>query len=225
MLILYGENIVLSRKRLNEKIADFQGEVTRLAGEQVDLTQLKQATESSSLFDLKRLIIIEGIFSCRPSKRKEEVLTYLKENPPQNLIIWEGKKIDGRTLAPFPGAKVEKFDLTPLIFKLLDALAPNNQRSCLTLLHQCLAQDSPEMVFYMLARQIGLLIMAKDLGKKGLRKMAGWQQNKLLHQTAKFDLPRLLWFHQQLLKTDWQQKTGRAPLPLSAELDLLIASL
>ncbi len=225
MLILHGENIVLSRKRLNEKITNFKGEVVRLEGNQINLTKLKQVVESQSLFGQDRLIIIENVFARRPSKEKEETLHYLKKNSPDNLIVWEGKKIDGRVLASFSGAKVEKFALTPLVFHFLDSLAPDNQKNSLTLLHQCLNQDSTEMVFYMLARQIRFLIMANDLGEKGLKNMASWQKTKLTRQAKKFTLPQLLSLHRKLLKIDWQQKTGQASLPLSSQLDLLIASL
>lgn len=225
MLVLQGENIVLSRKRLIEIAGRFKGETLRLEGDQLDLTQLKQALESQSLFGAERLVVIENLFSRRPSKAKEETLHYLKAENPENLVIWEGKKIDGRTLASFNKAKVENFELTPFIFKFLDSLAPGNQKKSLTLLHQCLEQDLPEIVFYMLARQVRLLLLAKDLGKKGLAKMASWQQNKLGQQASKFELMKLLQLHQQLLKIDWQQKTGQSPLSLASQLDLLVASL
>jgi len=235
MLILHGENIVLSRKRLTEKIGEFKtrlkgstlqkGEIIRLEGKTTNLTELKQAVESGSLFGQERLVVIENIFSCRPSKEKEEILGYLKKNNPENLIIWEGKTIDGRVLTPFSGVKVEKFALTPIIFKFLDSLAPGNQKNSLFLLHQCLNQELPEMVFYMLARQVRLLIIAADLGEKGLSNLSEWQRVKFLRQAKKFNLGQLLHLYRQLLKIDWQQKTGETPLSLASQLDLLIACL
>jgi DNA polymerase III delta subunit len=228
MLILHGENLVASRKRLKEEIDNFKlkfkGEVVRFAGNQLDLTQIKQAVESSSLFGQNRLIVIENLFSSPPSTEKQKIIDYLKQTSPKNLLIWERKKIDNRVLIPFKAREI-KFDLTPIIFRFLDSLAPNNQKLSLSLLHQCLVLNTPEMVFYMLGRQIRLLIIAADLGENGLIEIPQWRQNKLISQAKKFGLTRLLQLYRQLLKIDWQQKTGQTPFDLTSQLDLFIASL
>lgn len=225
MLILHGENIERSRRALNEKIKRFSGEIIRLEGEKLDLGELKQAVESSSLFGQERLIIIENLFSRRPSKEKEELLKYCKLENPENLIVWGGKKIDGRILAPFTLARIERFDLTPIIFKFLDSFSPTNKKLSLALLHQCLTQETPEMVFYMVCRQAKDLIITADLGKENLDELPPWKREKLIRQAGKFGLKKLLTLYQQLLQIDYQQKTGKTPLSLSSQLDLLIASL
>lgn len=228
MLIFHGGNLVTSRKRLKEEIDNFKlrfkGEVVRLEGDKLNLTQIKQAVESSSLFGKNRLIVIESFFSAPPSAEKQKIIDYLKKTSPKNLLIWEGKKIDGRILVPFK-ARLVQFDLTPVIFRFLDSLAPGNQKISLFLLHQCLSQDTPEMIFYMLGRQIRLLIIAADLGEKGLTQVPEWKRNKLISQAEKFGLTRLLQLYRQLLKIDWQQKTGQTPFDLASQLDLFIASL
>ena len=225
MLILHGENTVLSRHKLIGFTQNFKGEIVRLEGEKMSLTDLKQAVESSSLFGQKRLVIVENLFTRRPSTDKEKLLKYLKEQKPTNLIIWERKTIDGRSLISFRFAQIEKFVIPSIIFKFLDSLSPNNKKNTLNFFHQNLYQEPPEMVFYMLTRQIRNLLIVKDLGEKGLEKMAPWQKAKLARQAKQFSLKQLLSFYQQLLKIDWQQKTGRAAMPLISQLDLLIASL
>lgn len=226
MIILHGKNIIQSRQKLKNLIDDFKvkGEVLRFEGNEIDLVSLNQSLESSSLMGENRLIIIENIFSGRKTNEKGKILNYLKKVSPKNLIIWEGEKIDGRTLSSFK-ARILRFDLSPLIFRFLDSFVPNNSEASLILLHQCLEQDSPEMVFYMLSRQIRLLILAADLGKKGLGKMEEWQKEKLIRQAQKFGLIRLLKIYRKLLKIDWEQKTGQTPLDLTSQLDLLITSL
>lgn len=225
MLILHGENVVLSRQELSKVVDHFPGEVTRLEANQLDLTSLKQALESVSLFGQDRLVILENLFSRRASREKENLLRYLKKNQPENIVLWEGKTIDGRSLNPFSKAEIKKFALTPFVFRFLDSLAPDNQKDSLSLLHRSLNQDPAEMVFYLLARQVRYLIIALDLGEKGLERMASWQKAKFFRQAKKFDLAKLLWLHQELLRIDYEQKTGQAPLSLSGQLDLLIASL
>ena len=67
----------------------------------------------------------------------------------------------------------------------------------LTFLKQAIKKDSPEMVFYMLARRIRELIIALDLGKEGL-KGAPWQIGRLIHQAKNFTLEQLTSIYQRL---------------------------
>lgn len=228
MIILHGENNLLSRQKLTNEIANFklktQGEILRYDGNNLNLMDLRQSLESISLWGNSRLVIIENLFSGRASKEKQKIIDYLKKTAAQNLIIWEGKKIDGRTLTSFKG-QVLRFDLDPVIFRFLDSLSPGNTKNSLILLHQCLAQDSPEIIFFMLAKQIRFLILAADLGKKGLAQMENWRAEKLIRQARYFTLIKLMKIYRQLLKIEVQQKTGRTPFTLSSQLDLLIASL
>jgi DNA polymerase III delta subunit len=239
MMILHGENNLLSRQKLTNEIANFklktQGEILRHDGHNLNLMDLRQSLESASLFRAKRetrvsllgdsrLVIIENLFSGRVGKEKQKIIDYLKKTVAQNLIIWEGKKIDGRTLTSFKG-QVLRFDLDPVIFRFLDSLSPGKAKISLTLLHQCLTQDPPEIIFFMLARQIRHLILAADLGKKGLGQMESWRAEKLIRQARYFTLIKLMKIYRQLLKIEVQQKTGQTPFTLSSQLDLLIASL
>lgn len=224
MIILHGENIVASRKRLTNELEKFSGEKIRLESSNLTLTEAKQALESASLFGQDKLVVIESLFSGRPSKKKETLLDYLKSEQPKNLIIWEGKAIDGRKLVSFQKSKIENFKLTAVIFKFLDSLGSSKKIS-LGFLHQVINQESPEMVFYMLVRRISLLLIAKDLGPKGLQKMADWQKSRLVAQAKRFSLNQLLKCHRQLLEIDYQQKTGQSVTPLNSSIDLLVVSL
>lgn len=225
MEILHGENIVFSRQKLTEKIKNFDGEVIWLEGKKIDLGELKQAVESGSLFGKKRLVVIENLFSTRSTKAILEAIKYLKNIEPKDLIIWEGKKIDGRRLTGFGKAQVYYFRLPSLLFRFLDSLSPKNKKNSYKLLHQCLEWEAPELIFYMLERQLRLLIIASDLGKKGLFNMADWQKAKLLRQADNFPLERLILQYRQLQKLEYQHKTGKTLLPLSSQLDLWLAAL
>jgi len=225
MLILHGENINRSRRFLTEQKKNFGGEVINLEGDKINLNDLKQAIESKSIFGEEKLIVVSGLFSRRPSKEKEELLKYCRQESPKNLIIWEGKKIDGRLLRHFPLARIEQFELTPIIFRFLDSFSPKNKKHSLILLHQCLTQDSPELVFFMLCRHVRDLIIAVDLGKRGLEQLPSWKQSKLISQAKMFGLEKLITLYGQLLEIDYQQKTGRSALSLASQLDLLVANL
>lgn len=226
-MILHGENTVLSRQRLQEEIEAFKtkkkGEVLKFEGNNLSLADLQQALESLSLLEENRLIILENIFSGRPSKEKSNIIAYLKKSNPANLIIWEAKKIDGRILSSFK-TQVLRFDLPLVIFRFLDSLAPGNITQSINLFHQSLEQDPPELIFYLLARQIRLLILAADLGEKGLGQMKDWQKGKLIRQAKKFGLIKLIKIYKELLQIDWQQKTSQTPFNLVSQLDLFLAS-
>jgi DNA polymerase III delta subunit len=229
MLILHGANILASRKVLIEQKGTAKAkeiEVIDLEGKELDLTKLTQALESASLFGQDRLVVIESFFSLPKSKNKEEILDYLKTQLGANLIIWEGRKIDGRILKSFAGkAKIQEFKLPVVIFKFLESLQPGQPRLSLELLHQTLKTEPPELAFYMIARQVRYLLIAKDLGNKGLSGFAPWQQARYLRQAEKFSFDQLLKLHRNLLQIDWEQKTGRAAFPLKSALDLLVLNL
>lgn len=225
MLILHGDNLMASRQILTGKIKNFSGEVIRLDAKKINLTDLKQALETHSLFGQKKLVAIENLFSRQKSKEKEALTNYLKENKPPNLIVWEGKTIDGRALTSFKFAQIQKLVVPTVIFKLVDSLSPQNKKNSLSWLSQCLKSQPAEMIFYMICRQINLLIIAADLGSEGLEKMAPWQKMNLVRQAKNFSLNQLIDIYRQLLEIEYQQKTGRASLPLKSQLDLLITSL
>ena len=225
MVIFHGENTALSRQRLNELVEKFKGEVVKLEGEKLTLTELQQAVESRSIFGPDKLVVVFGFFSRRPSKEKEKLLDYCQKENPQNLIIWEEKEIDGKILGKFKGARIEFFDLPKIIYKFLDSLSPFNKKPSLLLLHQCLKKEAPERIFYYLCRRVEQLIIVADLGKKGLENLKDWQKEKLIRQAKAFGLEKLINLYQKLLEIDYQQKTGQTPFSLISSLDLLIASL
>ena len=225
MVIFHGENTALSRQRLNQLIEKFRGEVVKLEGEKITLSELQQAVESQSIFGADKLVVIFGLFSRKPSKEKEKLLDYCQKENPQNLIVWEEKKIDGRALISFKKVKIELFDLPKIIYKFLDSLSPFNKKTSLLLFHQCLKKEVPERIFYFLCRHIEQLIIAADLGKRGLENLPDWKKEKLLRQAKAFGLEKLINLYHKLLAIDYQQKTGKSPFSLISSLDLLIAYL
>jgi DNA polymerase III delta subunit len=225
MIIIHGNDTTLSRQKLTGLVDQFQGELIRLDGRQCSLGEFKQALESESLFENERKVVIENIFSRPTGKEKELLMKYLKNVRPANVICWEGKKIDGRTLKAFAKSQIISFNLQPVIFQFLDSVFPDNQPRCLTYLHQVLKTEAPELVFFLLAGRIRDLLIAQSTGHAGLTKKAPWQQSKLIRQAEFFEPSRLLKIHRHLLEIDRQIKTGQTPFDLKSHLDLLIASI
>lgn len=223
---LHGENIVKSRQALMEIINQSREnglEVEILNGQQLTLDQLRPALSSGSLFGSGKLVVVENLFSSPSSKRKEKLIEYLKKAKlDQDLVLWEGKEIKGKLPVNFSAFP---FKLPAIIFNFLDSLKPGNQLESLRLLEDVKVSDEEEMIFYLLVRQIRYLVLAKDLGEKGLNELQSWQKNKFLSQAESFSLAQLISINQKLLEIDHQQKTSQSPLSFASSLDLLVASI
>lgn len=226
---LHGDNLVLSRNKYNQLISQAKlekKEIISIEGKTVTLTKLIQSLESSSLFGHDKLIFIENLFTRQKSKEKDNITKYLKnEKISPDIIFWEKKEISGKTLRWLPkNWQYQLFKTPVIIFKLLDSIKPNNNQQTINLLHQCLKLNQPDMIFYMIIRQIRLLVLAKELGKKGI-KAAPWQIAKLLKQANNFTIKQLTNIYKKLLKIDISIKTGKSLMPLDWHLDLLVLSL
>lgn len=224
MLIVHGDDQVKSREFLSEQINQAKAkdkEIIRFEGKEVNLELLQQALEAKWLLGKEKFVVVENLLI---NSLPKQVVTYLVKKQPKNLIIWESREIKQNQIDQL-NAKAKLFKLPPVIFKFLDSFLPGNSRQSLNLLSQAVGQSSSENVFYMLARQIRYLIIAHELGQKGLTDLHPYQQQKIASQAQKFKLGLLLTLHRKLLYIDWQQKTGQAPIDLSAQLDLLVASL
>lgn len=244
--ILHGDNIVASRNVLQmaKKMAR-EKEVLVFDGKKVNLTDLKQALEARSLFGQEKLVVIENLISKnkehrpkastigrsasgrdRPLDEKNRILNYLKALPADtDLILWEGKKIDGRVFSPFKNAKVQLFKTPAIIFKFLESIRPGNQKMMLSLLENCAKTEPIELIFYMIVRQFRQLLLVKDLGKKGVTRLASWQYSRLTNQADCFTLDKLLKIYKKLLEIDWQQKTGQTAFDLKRAIELLLINL
>jgi DNA polymerase III delta subunit len=227
MIILHGDNIVASRNALYELRRKYpKHEVIQLDGKSLTSTDLIQSLEAKSLFGQEKLVVVENLFGGPASRRKDELLSYIKKSVPTNIIIWEKVKIDGRRLIPFLEADIREFKLTSFLFRFLDSFWPKNTLYSLRLLRETLVADPPEIVFWMLGVRIALLIIASDLGERGLpSRLAPWQKQKILLQAKKFSLGELLKIYKKLLITDYLQKTGQSAFSLTSSLELLVANL
>lgn len=227
--ILHGENIVESRKALTELATNARSEGTEtvsLDGAKTTLTQVRSNLESSSLFGKSRLVIIENLLTGQKSATKTKILQYLAEQKFDNdLVLWEPKEVSKKVLNQLPKVEIRFFRVAPVIFRFLDSLQPNNNKEMLRLLKEAKAAEEQEMIFYMIIRQIRLLLLAKDSDNRSLAYLPSWQQKKFLSQSKFFTLDQLKKIHQQLLEIDFSQKTSGDPYSLSSRLDLLIASL
>ena len=227
LTILHGDHIVESRKELSQLKETYKdAEVIELGGN-VDLPMVKQALESQSLFALKRLVIFENLFASKGDGAKE-ILSYLGGGAyDAEVVMWEGKTIDGRRLTPLKKAQVKVFALDKHLFQFLESLRPNNPTRTLSLFHTLLERESVELLFFMVVRQVRLLLGARAHAPiPELSRMAPWQRDKLISQASTFrDEASIVALLEQLFWIEYKQKSGQSGMSLTAQLDIFLSSL
>ena len=78
LTIIHGEDIVQSRLELEKiKKQNLEKEIILLNGKKIDLTQLKEALESFSMFEHSRLVILENLFAARSKIELEKITNYI----------------------------------------------------------------------------------------------------------------------------------------------------
>jgi DNA polymerase III delta subunit len=225
--LLHGENLVASRQDLHERVtvAKQAGkEVVRLDGAKIEVEDLIQALDSGTLFGGERLVVVENLLSRPKSGAQERLVGVLEGYAGENdLILWEPKEVGQRLVKHVPAqSQVKLFKIPALLFKFLDQIGPYRKKEALAIFADLIKQSSPELVFYMLARQFHLLIQAAD-GQK----LAGppWLTGKLKRQAEAFQKSSLLTNYEQLFTIDESIKTGQTVMPLEWHLSLFLLTI
>ncbi|HCQ31063.1 TPA: hypothetical protein DIU27_01600 [Candidatus Collierbacteria bacterium] len=216
MLIIHGEDTTSSYKRLSEIIDSFkknQIEVVIKDATELDSTTLRQESQPTNLFGYSKCLIIKNLLTGNKAKQKETLIDIVSKTQDVEMVLFETKKIPISTLKPFSKAKIESFDINPVIFKFVDMLRPGNTKSLLAGWNRLMVLNhEPEYVFAMIVRQIRLLIQAKS-GPSYL-KLSPYPKKLITTQAAVFELPHLLDLHQLLYEIDKKIKTGSSSLPI-----------
>ncbi|MDO8488088.1 MAG: hypothetical protein Q7S31_02105 [bacterium] len=215
MIILHGDNQVGSRQQLTslKQAALLAKKALVSLDQETEIDQVIQASEANSLFGEANCVVVENLFSARPSKSRQTIVDYLIRHQSADIILWDSKDISAK-LTGFNSQIVRRYDLPKYVFKFLDDFSP-------TALQQALTSAAPEQILALVAGQLRKLIMVKT--KSGT--WPAWQQTKLASQAAKYTLEQLGQYNLQLLQMDYAQKTSAAPYGLEAALELWVAGL
>jgi DNA polymerase III delta subunit len=226
MLIIHGDDTTKSRLFLNQQIdtAKKKGiSIIRLEAKNLDITNLTQHLESSSLFQEDKTIIIFSPFSLPQSAKKSKLFEYLKQNQDKNITLYQDKPLTAPILKQFPNSQTQIFKINPLIFSFLESLKPGNSIQTLKIYFNLERQEPAEMIFAMFIRQIRLLITTKFSPEK--LNLAPWQKTRLINQAKNFIENDLLNLHQELYQIDKDIKTGANSTSLTLRLQNLILNI
>jgi len=214
VIILHGDNQVASRQHLTtlkQAATKLGKQITELAGE-VSLELLMPAAESNSLFGSSNLVVIENLFSGRPSNDRKAVISYLLAKS-GDVVVWEGKDVSGKIKDVDPQS-TRRFDLPKYVFKFLDNLS-------ITSLQLALSTAAPEQILALLASQIHKIILFKE----DVASLPSWQLAKLKIQSSRFKIQDLIKLNRELLEIDYAQKTSAAPYDLATALEIFVVRL
>ena len=118
------------------------------------------------------------------------------------------------------------------IFQAVDAVIEGRAGAALRLVTRIMDDGSPAAyILTMLARQVRLLIMAKDMTTRGVARddigrrlrLSGWVLNKTLQQERRMTHEYLAYFHERLIETDLTLKTK--PVAEQLVIEMLVADL
>jgi DNA polymerase III subunit delta len=117
------------------------------------------------------------------------------------------------------------------IFEMVDAVAQQNSRKAIHLLHELLEQQEPISLFFMIVRQFRLLIQAREILDEGGSAEQVERElhqhpfvaKKLSEQARRFSMPQLEKIYHHLFEMDEAMKTSQVALDLS--LDTFIAGM
>lgn len=118
------------------------------------------------------------------------------------------------------------------IFQAVDAVIDGKTGVALRLITRIMDDGSPAAyILTMLARQVRLLLMAKDMTERGepredigrKLRLSGWVLNKTLQQERRMTQEYLEYFHERLVETDLTLKTK--PIAEQLAIEMLVAEL
>ncbi len=227
LTIIHGDNLKDSRNfyfQLKQSTLD----AITLQGDKMTLTDLTEAVEGNGLFVENKDVFIENLLSKKHAGKELDILIdFLHKHNKGNIALWEQKQLSKPQQKKLAGAVFREFSYPQTLFQLLDALAPENSKRLIFLYHQTLQNIEPEIILFMIGKQIRLLLALKENSLTSISEinMMQWQKPKLIKQSKLFSTKKLLILHEKLFNFDWQYKTGNLTQPLPDTLDFFLAEI
>lgn len=220
--LLHGDDTSLSRKRLNEICEGF--ELTHIDGVKLDVPTIEINLTSNSLFQTKKAIVVENLFS--KNKNKKKLIEYVNNFKVNDLLIfWENKKVIRTSFQSLKNAKVEEFSLPQVYFEFLDSFTPQKIQNVYQLYHLLLLSTEATQVFYSLVKRLRALLIIQSGGRSlEIERLSPWQLSKLQNQARMWPKEKLVNFYKKLQDAEIKLKSGGLPVSLSKHLDILILS-
>lgn len=217
-----SRNYFLEQKDKDSTIFDAQS---------LNAIELSQSIQGSGLFGATIKIFIDNLFTRKGLKNLEIVVEIIAESKNADVYLWADKEIGAKNLSSFPKFENQNFKIPQNIWSFLDGIRPMSS-SNVSSFHKTLGETEAEIIFSMIVRQFRLmlgLIENSNLpaGKAGdnideVKRLAPWQKSKLTRQASLFGEEKLKKIYKKLYKIDKSLKTGKTPLTLIQNIDILL---
>ncbi|HVF69225.1 MAG TPA: hypothetical protein VNA13_01525 [Xanthomonadales bacterium] len=226
LTIIHGTDIASSRKyflnlKQNEKDA------LVINGQTVTLTDLVQAFEGGELFTDSKSYFIEQLLSKRKkSSELTQIIKYVQNNAVENnIFLWEEVELTKATLNSFKNPIIRIFKLPQTLFQFLESIKPGNGKELVHLFHETIKTADVEMVYFMMVRQVRLLLGLTDFVNDPIdevKRMAPWQKQRLQNQVDFFEINELKRLYSKLFEIEKGMKTGSLSISLTSTIDFLL---
>lgn len=227
--IFHGTDAAASRKQfLDLKHQD--SESLLIEGSSISFTDLIQILEGGELFTERKNFFIEQLLSKKKkSKELDSLIAYVAEQAESNNIyLWEGIELTKPTLSKFKNPIIRLSKLPQTLFAFLESIKPGNGRELIKLFHQTTENSDVEMIFFMMIRQVRLLLSLTEPVSDSIeeaKRMAPWQKSKLQNQVDYFEVDEIKSFYCKLFEIEKDMKTGNLVSSLTQTIDFLLLSI
>lgn len=234
LIFIYGDNIVLSRKKLSEILEENKNFGKAKFAESINsVADFNEITKSESLFESQKIVVFENFFKGKSPKWKTEI-DFKKLEANENIFIfWEDADLNAlaKKASVIANRKnVFDFKIPNLLWNFLDEIVPSvgvAYMRPLQQLSQILKTVDENYLFLMIVRQFRLLILSKEKFKDypSDYKRLTFQKYKLASQASHYSLEELLAIYKRLLVIEANIKTGKGIYDLKTEIEKFIISL
>ncbi|MGH7204057.1 MAG: hypothetical protein ACREHC_06455 [Candidatus Levyibacteriota bacterium] len=244
LTIIHGADTALSRKYFLDEKGKYANSLL-LDADKVNLTDLTQIFEGGGLFGETKFVFIEQFLTKRKKSADfKDIITYLEKSADDNtILLWENKELEISILKAFKHPIIKAFKLPQTLFQLLDEIKPGNGKQLITLFHQTIESTEIEMVFFMIVRQIRLMLALSttvilnevknpptrsfattqdDNPIDEVKRMQPWQKTKLQKLASLFSTEQLLDLYNKIYQIEHGQKTGGLNASLVSTIDFLL---
>lgn len=225
--VICGENTIAARKFILEKKLELKNKGLRiLIMPSSPFPQLKNLLfQPKTLFMEKTVYFADNLLKNNYSRHRKDIRQLIEHfvlSKEEDLFLWEEGR-GKRELPKIKGLVIKEFKITASIFKLQDALVPNNKNEVINLLHQVVSVSDESFIFIMTVRRIRNLLITRSGGEPPVK--FSWQAGKIKYQAKKWSLKELILFYGGLERIEKRYKTGQSPYSLTELLEILILSL
>lgn len=222
MIIIHGENITESRKKLDAVLLGKQN-IKRQDGKSLKPDILPLLLESTELFAEQKTIVVEN---CK-ALPKQSLDLFVNTSIPEHttIVFWQDGNYDLRNIKKFPQAQVYSYPLPKYYFTFLDNLMPGKAGYLHSLYIELLDTFVPEQLFFSLIKRVRHLLLLKtglDAESDELIKMNAWQKQKLQTQARVWTISELQALYAELYRTEQAIKSSNLPAGLRIHLDNLL---